>query len=177
VELVPAPEPDPVPEDCVVELPVFDDAPVPAPVVAEDDEPPVVPCAAVELDEVWFDPVEPVVALAWLPAADVDDEVVVDAAWPDDVVSEPAAVPGAPVPLVEVDDDVDVELPVAALADSPAPEPPTGAVHHLVIKVAVVFPEVCDALEVTGWVTVVGLELVAVFEELWVLAVPPLMVG
>jgi hypothetical protein len=47
----------------------------------------------------------------------------------------------------------------------------------LVVKFAVVLPEVCDPVTVTGGVTVVGFELVAVFVELWVLAVPPLMVG
>jgi hypothetical protein len=47
----------------------------------------------------------------------------------------------------------------------------------LVLKVVVVLPEVCVPVIVTGGVTVVGLELVAVFDELWVLAVPPLIVG
>ena len=47
----------------------------------------------------------------------------------------------------------------------------------MVVKVAVVLPDVCDPVIVTGGVTVVGLELVEVFVALWVLAVPPLIVG
>lgn len=85
---------------------------------------------------------------------------------------------------VEVDDvvgvvfiEVDVELVVPALAELLGPAMLTGVVHQLVAKVVVVLPEVCDPVTVTGGVTVVGLELVAVLDELWVLAVPPLMVG
>jgi len=47
----------------------------------------------------------------------------------------------------------------------------------LVVKVVVVLPDVCVPVIVTGGVTVMGFELVAVFDELWVLAVPPLIVG
>jgi len=79
--------------------------------------------------------------------------------------------------------EVDVEFAVPALAELLVPEVLTGAVHHLVVKVVVVLPVVCDpvtvtgGLTVTGGVTMVGFELVAVFDELWVLAVPPLIVG
>jgi len=47
----------------------------------------------------------------------------------------------------------------------------------LVVKVAVVLPLDCEPAIVIGGVTVVGFEVAAVFDELWVLAVPPLIVG
>ena len=109
--------------------------------------------------------------------ADVDDEVVVEAVCPEAVVSELVVVGGDEFPVVEVVVEVDVPLAVPALADPPVPEPFEGAVHHLVMKVAVVLPVECDPVTVTGGFTVVGFELVAVFDELCVLAVPPLIVG
>ncbi len=72
---------------------------------------------------------------------------------------------------------VDVELVVPAPVELPFAEVLTGTVHHFVVKVFVVLPVVCDPVIVTGGVTLVGFELVAVFDELWVLDVPPLMFG
>ncbi len=72
---------------------------------------------------------------------------------------------------------VDVELVVPELVELPVPVAFAGNVHHLVLKVVVVLPDVCVPVRVTGGVTLVGFELVAVFDELCVLAVPPLIVG
>ncbi len=78
---------------------------------------------------------------------------------------------------------VDVALVGHALEEPLVPVVPPGLVDHLVVNVAVVFPMVRDPVIVTGGVTVIGgvtvggFEHVAVFDELWVLAVPPLIVG
>jgi hypothetical protein len=116
-----------------------------------------------------------------LPVVDVD----VGHVWVDEVVPALAFAGGVETVFVAVD----VEFVVLDGAELLAPEVPTGLVHHLVMNVAVVLPEVCvpvtvtggvtviGAVTVTGGVTAVGFELAAVFDELWVLAVPPLTVG
>ncbi len=65
-----------------------------------------------------------------------------------------------------VDVGVDDVAPLVVLAELLDPVVLTGVVHHLVVKVVVVLPEVCDPVTVTGGLTVVGFELVAVFDEL-----------
>jgi hypothetical protein len=115
----------------------------------------------------------PVAAVVEVVAVvDVDVEVDVDA-WVGDVVAELVLVVGVAWVFVEVD----VELVVPVLFALPLPDVVAGTVHHLVVKLDVVLPEVCVPVIVTGGVTVVGFELVAVFDELWVLDVPPLMAG
>jgi hypothetical protein len=134
----------------------------------EDDEPAVVRVVD-ELGEGLQEADEPVVVVDGVQVEGVEVEHVCVV----DVV--PALGFAVGVELVFV--AVDVELVVPALAQGLVPEVRAGPVHHLVMKVAVVLPAVCDPVIVTGGATMVGFELAAVFDELWVLAVPPLIVG
>ena len=52
-----------------------------------------------------------------------------------------------------------------------------GAVHQFVLNDVVVVPLDCEPETDTGGVTVFGVELADVFDELWVLEAPPLMFG
>ena len=61
--------------------------------------------------------------------------------------------------------------------DVPDPVCPFGAVHQVALKVDVVLPVVFDPETDTGGVTVLGVEVAEVFDELCVLDAPPLMVG
>jgi hypothetical protein len=83
---------------------------------------------------------------------------------------EPAGVVVADV-LVVVSVDV---LPVDGAAEE---EGAAGVEHHLVVYVFVVLPVVCDPEAETGVVEVLGTVLAEVFDELWVLELPPLTVG
>lgn len=153
-------------------LDVLDEVPVEVDVVDGLEDAPVALAVVDELDEGWLLDVEPVV-VDGLPVAAVVEVFDVVAVWFGDVVEQLVFVVGVDVVFVEVD----VELVVPALGELLLPDVFAGAVHHLVTKLDVVLPEVCVPVIVIGGVTVVGFELAAVFDELWVLDVPPLMAG
>jgi hypothetical protein len=66
---------------------------------------------------------------------------------------------------------------VLPVEEVPEAEGPLGAVHQFALKVDVVLPVVFDPETDTGGVTVLGVDVAEVFEELCVLDAPPLMVG
>ena len=94
---------------------------------------------------------------------------------------------GADAVVVGVDVVVDVEGVVDVLLVSKVEEPPVdlvagdelgvGVDHHLVEYAFVVLPLVSDPEAETGVVVGTGAVLEDVFDELWVLAVPPASVG
>jgi hypothetical protein len=68
-------------------------------------------------------------------------------------------------------------LEVLSVEEVADPVDVVGVVHQVALKVDVVMPVVFDPETVTGGVTVLGVELADVFEELCVLDAPPLIVG
>jgi hypothetical protein len=165
---------------------------------------PVLVWAFDPLEPAWV-PVEvvvPVWALELPPAACVPDAVVVPAwaldppelTWlPVEVVVLVCAfdplveVVGADAVVVGADDVVVVEGVVDVLLVCNVEEPPVdlvagdegvaGFVHHFVEYAFVVLPVVSDPEAETGVVVGTGDVLAEVFDELWVLAVPPASVG
>jgi hypothetical protein len=99
----------------------------------------------------------------------------------------PVEVVGADAVVVGVDVVVDVEGVVDVLLVCNVEEPPVGLVagdegvagvdHHFVEYAFVVLPLVSDPVAETGVVVGIWAVLAAVFDELCVLAVPPLTVG
>jgi hypothetical protein len=99
----------------------------------------------------------------------------------------PVEVDGADGVPVGVDVALDGEVVVDVLLVCNVDEPPvdflpgdvglSGVDDHLVVYALVVLPFICDPDAETDVAVGVGAVLAEVFDELWVLAVPPLSVG
>jgi hypothetical protein len=66
---------------------------------------------------------------------------------------------------------------VLPVVEVPEAEDPLGTIHRVALEVDVVLPVVLEPETDTGGVTVLGVEVAEVFEELCVLDAPPLIVG
>ena len=112
-----------------------------------------------------------------LPVVAEVDGLVTAVVWVVEVEDD-AGVGGIEVTGVDVPDVVVVCVPdVVPVEEVPEAVGLFGAVHQVALKVDVVLPLVFDPETETGGVTVVGVEVAEVFEEVCVVDAPPLIVG